>query len=214
MIDDFKKINLWSATDIEFDKRTGERKVKSTFPAFCFPRKMEELEEHRSSLNARLNADIKGFGTVAPLIDDSAKADVRAEVRMYDERIDSLKESKQEISSALRDRIVQTYRNMGDLIAESLFSVTAQREGYVDSHEELRRMTAFIIPINNDIAQWFKKCNQPVRDDKMTNRNILSICWKIAGHYIGEETNIERLRPTDPWDGTMRKADVMAEQGV
>ena len=216
MITEFKQINLWGEGDIEYDRRTGKKLFKSGFPAFCFPQKIEAMKDERDGLKARLNADPKMAGLAGgsmPLIDDRSRANVRADIRDLDDRIEARTKSKDDLDSKLRDQLYAIYKNMGALISEAMYSYTAQREGFVDSQKEFRRMTANLIPVNNDIVRWFKKCNVPLPDeDKKTNRKNLEMAWKILGHYVGEETNTETLRPRDPYAGQPIKSEVMAEQ--
>ena len=153
-------------------------------------------------------------GGAMPLIDDKSKANVRSSVRQIDDRIEALSKSKEEVGSKLKDELAVIYQQMSDLIANAMFSYTAQREGFAPAHEEVRRLTSPEIPVNNDIIRWFKKANVVLPGkDRKTNRKNLEIAWKILGHYIGEATNTETLRPRDNYTGRPVKADVLAEQG-
>lgn len=216
MIEKWKDINLWADTDIEYDKRTGVKTIKAPYPAWFNRRKLDDMEKKRSGLEGRLRADIADFsGDFAPIPGDSAKADVRSELRHVEARIDAIKSSKPELSGALEDRLAQIRLKMGDKIGESMFSKTAQREGYPDPFKEATRMKTAVIPIDNEIVQWMQKCNQPFNGDTkppMTSRDSLSVCWQIASEYFGEDTNTESLRPSDPYDGRPTKKDVMAGQ--
>jgi len=218
MINSFDHINLWSESDIEFDRKTGKKLIKSTYPWFCFPNKLEKLYEDRDSLRARLSADprMSASAGIVPLVDDKSKANVKADIGQLEDRIKLFENSKQEISSALRDKLYQVYLEMSDLISNAMYSHTAQKEGFVNTHKEVRRMTEYKIPINNDIVRWFKKADKKFEhvkgDAPKTNRTELEKAWQILGHYIGEETYTETLRPRDPYGGQATKAEVMAEQ--
>jgi len=107
---------------------------------------------------------------------------------------------------------MQIRNKLGDLIGMAMFTKTAQREGYPDPYKEATRMKSFIIPIDNQIIMWMRKCNQPFSEDRKASRDALSVCWQIASEYFGEDTNVESLRPSDPYDGTPTKKDVMAGQ--
>jgi hypothetical protein len=188
--------------------------IRAPYPAWYNRRKLEDMEAEKSGLEGRLRADIADFsGDMAPIPSDTAKADVRSNLRHLEARIDAVKSSKPELSAGLENRLVQIRKNMGDKIGEAMFTKTAQREGYPDPYKEATRMKSAVIPIDNEIIQWMQKCNQPFNGDtRMASRDAISICWQIASEYLGEDTNTESLRPSDPYDGRATKKDVMAVQ--
>ncbi len=214
MIEKWKDINIWADTDIEYDKRTGVKMIRAPYPAWYNRRKLEDMEAERSGLEGRLRADIGDFsGDLAPIPGDSAKADVRSNLRHIEAKIDAVKSSKPKLSVPLEDRLIEIRKKMGDRIGESMFSKTAQWEGYPDPYKEATRMKSAVIPIDNDIIQWMQKCNQPFDGGtKMASRDALSVCWQIASEYFGEDTKTESLRPSDPYDGRPTKKDVMVGQ--
>ncbi len=213
MIDSWKNLNIWADTDIEYDKRTGVKKIRAPYPAWYNRRKLADMKAERSGLEGRLRTDIGDFGDAAPIPSDSARADVKSNLRHIDAQIESVESSKPELSPALEDRLAQVRAKIGDRIAEAMFTSTAQREGYPDPFKEATRMKSAVIPIDNEIIQWMQKCNQPFDGDtKMASRDSLSVCWQIIGGYFDEDTNTESLRPKDPYDGRPTKKDVMAGQ--
>ena len=214
MIEKWKDINIWADTDIEYDRQTGTKMVRAPYPAWFNRRKLADMEAEKTGLEGRLRADIADFsGDMAPIPSDSAKADVRSNLRHLEARIDAVKSSKPELSVPLEDRLIQLRNKIGDCIASSMFTKTALWEGYPDPYKQATRMKSAVIPIDNDIIQWMQKCNQPFDgDNRMASRDALSVCWQIAGEYFGEDTNTESLRPSDPYDGRPTKKDVMAGQ--
>ena len=214
MIEDWKRVDIWAESDIEFDRRTGVKTIRAPYPAWFNRSKLDDLKADRDSKQAQLNAPIDRFmGSAPPLLDEAAKADARAQVRHYEQQIDIVEGARPELSSKLRDELHQTYLKMGDLIGESMFTKTAQQEGYPDPYKEAMRMKSPVIPVDNDIRRWMQKCNQHTKIvDNKVGRDPMTICWQIAGELLNEETNSESLRPSDPYDGRVTKKAVMAEQ--
>jgi len=214
MISEWRNINIWADSDIEYDRATGKKVIRAPYPAWFNRRKLDDMEAERSGLEGRLKADIGDFrGDLAPLPDESSRANVRNNLRFLEAKIEAVRGSKPELDSAMSDRLDAIVRKIGDKIAEAMFSKTAQREGYPDPYKEATRMKDAIIPIDNDIIQWMQKCNQPFDGDgRKASRDALAVCWQIGREWFGEDTNTESLRPSDPYDGRPTKRDVMAGQ--
>ena len=179
--------------------KTKEGAITSEYPAFYFHNHYEELKE----TTERQGRQIK-LGLVPP----SELPYVKAEVERNKQRMVDIKEANPRLSDPQKDAIYKTYKELGDSIADSMYTRTDMKKGLVDAHEEARRMSEPIISIKGK-EKFLHNMGIKAQDGKIS-RNQASRAYKIIGKVLGENTNVEKLR-RDRKTGTYSIARTLQE---
>jgi hypothetical protein len=94
-----------------------------------------------------------------------------------------------------KDKVNDASKEVGKLISSAMFSEYDMKKGLADAHEEARRMSDRCIKVTSEIANILKGCNIQVdKENPMVSRTHLEKAWKIMNRYLGESSNVERLR--------------------
>jgi hypothetical protein len=174
--------NFFSEAD--FNQR-GE--VSSMIPAWACSQQIEDLlmsiEERESALE-----------------DHSLSPENRA--RLYKE----LEERKERYSMVTKkpkldkDRIFKLVGRdhkggeLGDKIAESMFTNDDMTRGIPDASVELRRMTEPCIQLSPEEAEVASGCNVNITGDRKVSRDDAIKVWRFGRMYLDDITNPEVLR--------------------
>jgi len=172
------------------DKRKQDGKIASEYPAWYMRSQIEELEESINRKERELQR-----GTIPPSEVMYAKAELEKEQK----RLGEIRESEPKLTDAERDSISKVYKELGKEIQDTLFTKTDMMKGLADAHEEARLMVGDVISVKDKaFAEMCEACGIPLEREgkarRAISRNEASRVYKIIGRYLGENTNIERLR--------------------
>ena len=165
--------------------RNDKGRIVSEYPAYYNEAHVDSLKE---------SVDQKERALESGLIPQDARPQYLASQRMDKEKLEKIMESKPKLSDVQKDSLARTHKQLGEKIRESMFTYTEMTKGTADAHEEAHRMEDPVIPITKDEARLAAACGIPVSGGKIS-RNQASRIWKIAGNNLGENTNVEILRP-------------------
>lgn len=165
------------------DRNKFTNAVQSEYPGWMHSTHVEELEEGINHKRRMLEQD---------MVEMANKPYIKEELRNEEKRLDFILRDKPEIPENMKDKIAETYREIGIKIADTLFSRSEMAKGIASAHEEARRMVEACIVIEN--PQIIRACNVTPTVDNRVTRNEASKVYKILGKYLGESTNVEYLR--------------------
>lgn len=155
--------------------------VGSEIPAWALERHIEMFEE---SLHEKKNRIRLG------VVPSDGVPQLREEIRRDEEKLEALKSSKPKLRPKDKDRVASQYKELKEKISEAMHTRTEEERGFVNLHEEARRMVNPCVDVDPELAQ---ACN--VKCDKgKVSRNGATRMYQILGKYLGEDTNAEKLR--------------------
>jgi len=167
----------------EVDKKNG--KISSSYPAWYFDRLIENMEEEIG----RHEREIK-----RGVISDEQKDKMHAKVVAMRKKYESIMESKPSKKGVDIDNLAKARKELGKVIAESMFTVSQERQRLVDPHEEVRRQKTPIISVKGDLFEICRAANCRISRDGKVSRDDAERAWKIAGRDLGEITNVSILK--------------------
>lgn len=168
----------------EVDKNQ-KGQIASEYPAFCFPRQKEILEEDIRKDESAIKRGI---------IPDEHKPYKLADIERKKGRLDKINEATPVIEGKTKDAVSEVTKDIGKRIAESMFSRSDMMKGTCDAHEEARRMSEPIIDVKSDNeAAVYKKLGINIKNGRVS-RDEAAKAWKVCRRMLGEGSNIETLR--------------------
>lgn len=179
--------------------KTKEGAITSEYPAFYFHNHYEDLKETTERQERQIE-----IGLVPP----SELPYVKAEVERNKQRMIDIKKANPRLSGPQKDAIHKTYKELGESIADSMYTRTDMHKGLVDAHEEARRMSKPIISVKGK-EKFLHNMGITAENGKIS-RNQASRAYKIIGKVLGENTNVEKLR-RDRKTGTYSIARTLQE---
>lgn len=187
------KIEFFGKVDRQGFKEDG--KITSAEPAWRHRRRIDLLREEIGEDEIRLRN-----GRELGLLDGPQERRLVQEVRKKSERLDDLEASRPQLSGKQVDETAKLYEDLGPLIGGSLFTRDDAKKGLCDCHEELRRqksaclelpMTESRMEVLHGMNIQYQKSGPGV---VKVSRDEATKIYRIAGAYLGEDTNVERLR--------------------
>jgi len=169
--------------DVDRRHKRADERIASEYPAFYFPTKLEELKENIDKTKRQISMG---------LIPASELPYAKAELEKSEKRLKEIKSSLPKLSGKEKDALAKVYGELGEQIADAMFTRTAMKKGLADAHEEARRMSEPIIKVG-DAGKMFENMGITPVDGKVS-RNQASRAWKIIGKVLGESSNTESLR--------------------
>jgi chromosome segregation ATPase len=157
----------------------------SDYPAWYFPRQLEELKEELRGKEDAL--DVPGI---------SRRQELRQQVAELKHRIQDIESSKPKLTAKQKDDLAVRARELGDEISRAMPPRSDMMKGLADAHEEVRRMTEPCVKVDAELA---RACGVPLSKGLATRDGATKV-WKIANRALGEASNVERLR-RDRLDG-------------
>lgn len=164
--------------------RNTDGSIKSEMPGWYFPAHLEDLKDDIAEAKTSLNR-----GGVPP---DQVMR-VRQELEENKARLGEIERSKPKPTDNERNLLWKGYKELGNLIQESMFTYTDMQKGTAPAHTEAFRMTKPIIELPDYLIKFSESCNVKMEDGKIS-RNGAAKIFKLFGRVLGEPTNIEVLR--------------------
>ena len=113
------------------------------------------------------------------------------------ERYDEIVSSRPKLRAGDKDNLYKLYKDVGEKIKDSLFTRTDMAKGLADPHEELDRQKnqRISLPLETEnMISLVSGMNVKISKKGQVNRDDAIRIYRIAGKYLGEDTNVERLR--------------------
>jgi hypothetical protein len=177
--DDEGKIVFFS--EMDYNK---EGKPSAQYPSWYFDVHLDSLKNDAERIEHQIKME---------LIPQSEIAIQKNNLKKYRERIAKIEEGRPKLGAVDKDKVYSAYKEIGDRIADSLFTRSDMMKGTADAHEEARRMSEPCIPVTPEMREYVLSCNRTPVSGKIS-RNDLSDVWKTMGKALGEPTNVEVLR--------------------
>lgn len=174
--------SLWP----EGDRPKG--RIGSAMPAWYYDTR---VSEEYAALNDQQS--IMDRGGVSP----ENQHRIRQQTLNEQRKLDQIKDSFPKPRAADLDNLRNIWKELGDTISESMFTLSDMKSGAASPHEELRRSKDTVVPITRGVARWVIYCNGKIEgvDSYKCKRDDLIRAWKLAGRILGEGTWAEDLRP-------------------
>ncbi len=165
--------------------RDEKGKVKSDYPALCFPQHKEELEE---SIRYKQNQLDQG------LITKSEEGFARESLAKEKTRLKEIDNSMTHYSQKEIDYLVVCRKSLGKKIQELMPRQSHIDRGLANAHEEANKISEPCVKLDPEEIDFIKACDQSITNDGKVNRGQAEKCWKIASRIVGESSNVEELR--------------------
>lgn len=154
--------------------------VASDLPSWMMKAQMKDLVEKAESTERMLDRGIYEPDQIPYM---------KAEVSKMRQRIDEITSSKPTVEGGDKDRLAKSRKELGEKIMDSNFKYSDMMTGEADAHEEAERMSRPCIDVPKELAD---ACDIRLENGK-ANRNDAIRAWRIAGGYLGEDTNPTHL---------------------
>lgn len=165
--------------------RDVKGKIGSSYPAWYFETQREELQE---SVAAKRRA-LEGGGVSPENLPFKMQ-----ELKQEEAKLREILDAKPTLKGVELDEVVETRKEFGEGISETLFTRDEMASGKASPHEEVRRMTERVIKVSSDgMARACQDCGVTILDGHIT-RNEAAKVWKIMSKLLGEPSNVEDLR--------------------
>ncbi len=165
--------------------RDEKGKVKSDYPAFCFPQHKEELEESIRYKQSQLD---KG------LIIKSEEGFAREALSKEKTRLKEIDNSITRYSQKEIDYLAVCRKSLGKKVQDLMPRQSQIERKLANAHEEANKISEPCLKLDPEEVDFIKACDQSITNDGKISRGQAEKCWKIASRIIGEPSNIEELR--------------------
>lgn len=170
------------------DRQKG--RIGSPMPAWYFDGHLEEEVRNLDNQKA-----ILASGGVSQENMNTIKSQIARE----EMKIDMIIGSFPKPDSVHRDKLFGLWKELGEIIKQSMFTHEDMNSGRANPHLELQRAKDPVIPIPRHVARYVIFCNGKVfggeKDTFRVNRDDATRAWKMAGRILHESTWVEDLRP-------------------
>ena len=165
--------------------KTKEGRITSEYPAWTFPRQIENFDEEILRKERALESGIVPRDNIHEhmVALDRDKA-----------RRDEIVNSKPSLSSKQKDTCAKIYSEVGTLISDSMSSYSDMQRLRRDAHKEYGINNTPSIKLPPEAAKVAHDNGIKITNDRMISREGASRLWKLCGHAIEKETNVEYLR--------------------
>ena len=181
------EIQFFGEADHSYGER-GAKKISSTYPGWYFDVHKENLKEDIAYNERMLEMDL------VPKTEVNVTKEKLAQKK---KRLKEIETSKPKFNGPDKDRYMKLKADLGEKIAESMFSRDEMKKGLADAHEEARRMSEPCIRVDSNEAAMLTGMNiSMVRDGNAfkVSRNQASKAWKMLRKLSDESPNVESLR--------------------
>ena len=182
-------LQFFGSPDMAYSKEEGVHKVTSSYPAWYFVNKIEQLKEEIASYESSLmHTD-----------DEERKARMRDRINRLKKRLKEILDSKPKLTADQRSLLGDMYIRYGKLISDFFFTRDEMEKGFASPHEVYRRSKDFMygeasgVLTSQEEKQVLINLNVKIVSNKINGDDIIRV-WKIIGALLDEETNPERLR--------------------
>lgn len=175
-------INFFSAID-----RNHKGEINSEEPAWCNPLATEKLRDEVAQIDAGLKrGEITG----------AREPVMRAELEKLAKRLDMIESSVLKLTSAQKDRIYREMKDLGEKVADLMFTRSEMKLGVADAHMEASRMVDPCVSLTPWQAEQMNRAGMRLwgSENPRTNRTCAERLWKICRKALGELANTEILR--------------------
>lgn len=180
-----KGIKFFGEADLVRDKETGELKIAAQYPSWYFTEQKRELEDSIRSKERQLEK-----GLVNPIHIENIQQALKKERDL----LNKINASEPKFKGFQKDKMAKIKSDLGEKIADSMYTYSEMMKGTADAHEEAHRMSEPIIQIDADTAE-LAKANNIIPDKKnKISRNQASKLWKMLARVMEESSNVEVLR--------------------
>ena len=159
-------------------------KIRSTYPSWYFSHMADNLKDEVQHMEYQINNDLLP----------------RSEVSITKDRLATKKQQLRELENAVpnivgkdKDKVAKIRGELGEKIADSMFSREQMRRGLADAATEMKRKTEPCIKLPAEVRQFAEACNVKITKG-MATRDGAAKAWKIASRLLGEPSNTEVLR--------------------
>jgi len=174
-------IQFFGAVDRKGKRADGA--ITSEYPAFYFHTQYDELKENTEKQERQVELG---------LVPASELPYIKADIQRNKDRMVDIQKANPRLTGPQKDAAYAMWKELGDLIADSMYTRTDMKKGLVDAHEEARRMGQPIISVKGN-EKFFHNMGITATKGKIS-RNQASRAYKIIGKALGERTNVEHLR--------------------
>ena len=170
-------------TEVDYNDKG---KLANDLPAYYFDERIKELGEDIRSMEEALD-----LGVYTGI----RKRDAIKQLAEKKQRYGQIVDGKPKLSGVNKDKVYRSLKEFGQKITESMYSESDMWTQKADPHREAERMVNPCIKITDDIVGSFvKEKGMNVVDGKIS-RNDASLAYKTLAKVLGEDTNVENLRP-------------------
>jgi len=167
------------------DKSKDGTKITSEYPAYTFPQQIENAKEGLAQKTRALQS-----GSV----DRESEGEYRFLIEREELQLQEIEKSRPVLSDVQLDLCALCYKDLSKGIKDSMPTLYDIQRNFVDAHEENRRNSKPCIEVNAKTAGLAHGNGIRVSEGRKMSRKDASKLWKIIGHVIGQNTNVERLR--------------------
>lgn len=165
--------------------RDEKGRVKSDYPALCFPQHKEELEESIRYKQSQLDRG---------LIVKSEEGFAREALAKEKTRLKEIEESMTRYTQKEIDYLAACRKSLGKKIQELMPRNSQMERGLVNAHTEAAKISEPCLKLDPEEIDFVKACDQSITNDGKISRGQAEKCWKIASRIIQEPSNTEELR--------------------
>jgi len=169
------KISFFGKVDRKDGHADGS--VMSSYPAWCFPRHIEELKESIASDERMLE---RGQVPV------ESQPDHKADIKQRKERLDQILESMPKLTSPQMAYLEKAHAELEGRIVDARFTYDEMRYGSASAYDEMMRQKRPCIKIDPGLVQ---SLNLKANEDGLVSRDEAEKAWKIIGRRIGKQTS-------------------------
>lgn len=165
--------------------RNKDGKVASEYPAWTFPRQIENAKEEIDKKQRALDG---GF------VDRESEGEYKMAIERETERLTAIENSRPSLDKSEIDLCSKVYKSLVAGIGKTMPTRNDMHHNLIDAHDENRLNTSPSISVSADAAKMAQENEIRISDSGNMSRNDASRLAKILGHILGENTNMERLR--------------------
>lgn len=166
------------------DRQENTGKIRSQYPAWTMDNAVDELRESVASKRRMLDRK---------LIPLDQLPNYEAELERDEQRLKEIEESRPELKGEKKDELAKQRDQLGEKIADSMFTLTEMEMGLASPNEEAHRMVDPVIGVGGKMLTTLKDMGiKPIKGK--ISRNQAQKAWKIISKALDEDTNPERLR--------------------
>jgi hypothetical protein len=165
--------------------RNKDGKIKSDYPAWTFPQQIE---------NAKEEIGMKERALQSGSVDRESEGEYKLLLERESKRLEAIENSRPKLDAIQIDLCDKVYKDLKKGIQDSMPSYSDIHMNFVDGHEEHRRNSKPCIKVTGKTAELAQNNSIRVSDKGEMSRKDASKLYKIIGHAIGKDTNVERLR--------------------
>ena len=177
------EVSFFSEADM-YTTKEGKKIVSSEFPAWYNRSMVDDIKDDISMTE---------YAIKSGRLTEDKLMDARNKLTKLKEKVNVIENSIPKLSDKQKDMLSKVRGQIGEEIANSMFSRSDMTKGIADVHEEARRMSEPKIQLSPEMVDVAKMCNVNHLDGKVSRTGAEKM-WKIVSRYLGEQSNTESLR--------------------